>query len=227
MKFTNQGKNEAPQNAAMSRFGPDDKLILTNLKKVFWPECGYTKGDLLEYYRAIAPVMVPYLAIGPRSCTPCRWSHRKELTSARLRHTPKWLTTTEVDLHGKKRDFHLCQDWPTLPWLANFGCIEFSTWNSRVDSIDRPDYTIIDLDPEDVPFHKVVEIAIAVRRIVEKGAEGYCKTSGKRGLHVYIPLGRRYTFEQSMMLSKLVARMVHHQFPAITSLSIFFLATFE
>lgn len=87
-----------------------------------------------------------------------------------------------------------------------------------VDSIERPDYTIIDLAPADVPFPKVVEVDVTVRQIVEKGAEGYFKTSGKCGLHVYIPLGRKYTFDQSIMFSKLVARMVHHQFPAITSL---------
>lgn len=198
----------------MSRFGPNDKLILTNLKKVFWPECGYTKGDLLEYYRAIAPVMLPYLVDRPQVLHRHTDGHTGKNFHQRVsRTTPKWLTTREIDLHGKKRDFHLCQDWPTLLWLANFGCIDFSPWNSRVDSLDRPDYTIIDLDPVDVTFPKVVEVAVAVRRIVETGAEGYCKTSGKRGLHVYIPLGRKYTFEQSMAVSKIVARMVHHQFP--------------
>jgi bifunctional non-homologous end joining protein LigD len=198
----------------------DDKLCLTNLKKVFWPEHGHTKGDLLEYYRAIAPVMLPYLIDRPQVLHRHVDGHTgKEFFQRVSRKTPAWLKTTTIVLeNGRSRDFHLCQDWPTLLWLANFGCIEFIPWNSRVGSLDRPDYAVIDLDPDDTPFPKVVQVANAVRRIIENGAEGFCKTSGKRGLHIYIPLGRRYTFEQAMMVSKLIANLVHRKLPDITSL---------
>lgn len=208
-------------NANMpDEFAPDDQLVLTNLNKVFWPEHGYTKRDLLDYYREIAPVMLPYLTDRPQVLHRHVDGHTgKEFFQRVSRNTPKWLTTKEITLEdGRKRDFHLCNNWPTLLWLANFGCIEFIPWNSRIDQLDRPDYAIIDLDPDNVPLPKIVEVANSIRKIVENGAEGYCKTSGKRGLHVYIPLGRKYTADQSMMAAKLVATIVNRQHPALTSM---------
>jgi len=86
---------------------------------------------------------------------------------------------------------------------------ELIPWNSRVGSLDRPDYAIIDIDPDSVPMSQIVETANAVRRIIEDGAEGYCKTSGKRGLHIYIPLGRKYTHDQAMMAAKIIATLVN------------------
>ena len=159
-------------------FGPDDKLVLTNLNKVFWPDQGYTKRDLLDYYREIAPVMLPYLIDRPQVLHRHVDGHTgKEFFQRVSRTTPKWLKTTEIVLEdGRRRDFHLCQDWPTLLWLANFGCFELIPWSSRVGSLERPDYAVIDLDADNVPFPQIVEIANAVRKIVETGAEGYCKT---------------------------------------------------
>jgi bifunctional non-homologous end joining protein LigD len=201
-------------------FGPDDKLHLTNLNKVFWPEHGYTKRDLLDYYREIAPVMLPYLVDRPQVLHRHVDGHSgKEFFQRVSRTTPSWLKTTEITLEdGRKRDFHLCQDWPTLLWLANFGCIELIPWNSRVGSLERPDYAVIDLDPIDVPFPQIVEVANAVRRIVQDGAEGFCKTSGKRGLHIYIPMGGKYTHDQVMMAAKIIATLVNRELPALTSL---------
>ena len=206
------------------RFMPDDKLVLTNLKKVFWPAEGYTKGDLIDYYRTIASIIVPYLVDRPQVL------HRhvdgaagKEFYQRVSRSSPRWVKTIEIPLDegNKLRDYHLCQDWPTLLWMANFGCIELIPWNSRVGSLDRPDYLVIDLDPVDVPFAAVVEAAVAIRKIFDQtGVESFCKTSGKRGLHVYVPLGRKYTHEQAKIVSELVAHLVHRQLPATTSLDI-------
>jgi hypothetical protein len=113
------------------------------------PEHGYTKRDLLDYYREIAPVMLPYLVDRPQVLHRHVDGHSgKEFFQRVSRTTPSWLKTTEITLEdGRKRDFHLCQDWPTLLWLANFGCIELIPWNSRLGSLDRPDYAVIDLDP--------------------------------------------------------------------------------
>ena len=109
-----------------TNFRPDDKLVLTNLNKVFWPEHGYTKRDLLDYYREIAPVMLPYLIDRPQVLHRHVDGHKgKEFFQRVSRTTPSWLKTTEIKLEdGRKREFHLCQDWPTLLWLANLGCIE-------------------------------------------------------------------------------------------------------
>lgn len=200
----------------------DDRLILTNLKKVFWPEQGYTKGDLLDYYREIAPKILPYLADRPQVL------HRhvdgytgKDFFQRVSRQCPPWIEVVRLSLdRGKRmRDYHLCQNWPTLLWLANFGRVELIPWNSRVGSLDHPDYLVIDFDPENVPFARVVEAAVAVRRVFDKaGVASFCKTSGKRGLHIYVALGRKYSHEQAKMLAEIVARLVHRQLPEITSL---------
>jgi bifunctional non-homologous end joining protein LigD len=128
--------------------------------------------------------------------------------------------TAEVPMSGRKgeRTWPLCQDWPSLLWLVNFGCIEFIPWNSRVATIDWPDYLAIDLDPEAVPFKEVVAVAQAVHKMLDKmGATNYCKTSGKRGLHICVPLGAQYTFAQSKLLGEIICRLVHQQLPSLTS----------
>lgn len=126
----------------------------------------------------------------------------------------------DIVVSGRKaKTFHLCPNWPTLLWLANFGCIELGLWNSRVGSLDRPDYLIIDLDPSDVPFSRVVEVALAVRKVLDQaGAPSFCKTSGQKDMHVYVPLGAKYVHEQAKLFGEIVARLVHRQLPALTSL---------
>jgi bifunctional non-homologous end joining protein LigD len=113
----------------------------------------------------------------------------------------------------------LCQDEATLVYLANLGCIELNPWNSRVGTLDSPDYALLDLDPEDISFGSVVETAQAVRKVLERiGAEARCKTSGKRGLHIYIPFGAHHGHEQAKHFAELIANIVHAKLPAITSL---------
>jgi bifunctional non-homologous end joining protein LigD len=205
-----------------TRFTADDKLVLTNLSKVFWPERGYTKGDLITYYREIALVILPYLADRPQVLHRHVDGHSgKEFFQRVSRQRPSWLQLVRLSIDGgrRERDFHLCQDWPSLLWMANFGCIEFGPWASRVGSLDQPDYLVIDLDPGDVPFARVIEAAIVVRKILEKaGAASCCKTSGKRGLHVYVPLGQKYSFPQVKLAADILARLIHRQLPATTTL---------
>jgi bifunctional non-homologous end joining protein LigD len=177
----------------MLNLKPDDCLVLTNRQKIFWPEEGYTKGHLLDYYLEIAPVILPYLMDRPQS--PHRhvdgWQG-KEFWQRISRTQLPWLRTARVDHRKGQRTWNLTQDWPTLLWLVNFGCIELLPWCSRVETLDWPDYAVIDLDPQDVPFNHVVEVAQAIHRLLEKiGAENYCKTSGKRGLHICVPLGAK------------------------------------
>jgi bifunctional non-homologous end joining protein LigD len=148
-------------------FTADDKLVLTNLSKVFWPEQRYTKGDLIAYYREIALVILPYLADRPQVLHRHVDGHSgKEFYQRTSRQSPSWLRVVRLSIDGDRRmrDFHLCQDWPSLLWMANFGCIEFGPWASRVGSLDRPDYLVIDLDPGDVPFSRVIEVAIVCAR---------------------------------------------------------------
>ena len=203
-------------------FAASDTLHLTNLTKVFWPEHGYTKRDLIDYYRELAPVILPYLVDRPQVLYRHVDGHAgKEFFQRVSRKCPPWVRIARITLDGgrKTRDFHLCQDWPTLLWLANFGCIELIPWASRVGSLERPDYMVIDLDPDDVPFWRVVQTALAVRNVLDQtGAESFCKTSGKRGLHVYVPLGQKYQHAQAKMLGEIVARLVNRQLPGTTTL---------
>src|SRR5207302_97135 len=133
---------------------------------------------------------------------------------------PAWVHTIAVasKSEGRTITYVLCQDDATLLYLANLGCIELNPWNSRVGSLDSPDYLVIDLDPEDMPFPKVVEAAVAVRRVLESaGASGICKTSGKRGLHIFVPLGARYNYDQAKQVAELIATLVNSQLPESTS----------
>lgn len=124
--------------------------------------------------------------------------------------------TSESD--GEVKTYIVCQNEPTLLYLANLGCIEINPWNSRVQSQDHPDYLIIDLDPEAVLYDRVIEAAIAVRKLLERaGAECYCKTSGKRGLHIFVPLGAKYDYDQARQFAEIIANLVNNRLPDFTS----------
>jgi bifunctional non-homologous end joining protein LigD len=196
---------------------------LTNLDKLYFPDDGYTKGDLINYYREIAAVILPYLRDRPESL------HRHPngidgdsffQKDVRKTPPPDWVETVPItsESDGEVKTYIVCQNEPTLLYLANLGCIEINPWNSRVESQDHPDYLIIDLDPEAVSFDRVIEAAIAVRKQSEKaGAECYCKTSGKRGLHVFVPLAAKYDYDQARQFAEIIANLVHNRMPDSTS----------
>jgi bifunctional non-homologous end joining protein LigD len=197
--------------------------ILTNLAKVYWPDEGYTKGDLIQYYREVASVIVPYLRDRPQSLNrhPNGIKGKSFFQKDVSQHPPpNWVQTAAVESGSKKKPitFILCQDEATLLYLANLGCIELNPWSSRVENLENPDYLIIDLDPEAAPFAHVVEAALAVRRTLDHaGAESFCKTSGKRGLHVFVPLGARYDYDQARQFAEIIANLVHRDLLATTS----------
>lgn len=146
----------------MQSTASDELPRLTNLDKLFWPDEGYTKLDLLTYYQQVAPVMLPYLVDRPQAMCrrPDGWQG-KEFYQRVSRQQPAWLPTAPVPVERgtRHKQFVLCNDLRSLIWLVNFGCIDMNPWASRVGSIDRPDYLIIDLDPSNVPFERVVEVA--------------------------------------------------------------------
>jgi bifunctional non-homologous end joining protein LigD len=120
----------------------------------------------------------------------------------------------------KQTQWIVCQDKATLVYLANLGCIELNPWNSRIQSLDNADYVLLDLDPEDISFDEVITVAQEARRCLEEiGAPACCKTSGKRGMHIYIPLGGKYTHEHAKQFAELIAHLVHARLPEITSLA--------
>jgi bifunctional non-homologous end joining protein LigD len=199
----------------------DEIPRLINLNKLFWPDEGYTKLDLLTYYQHVAPVMLPYLRDRPQAMCrrPDGWQG-KEFYQLTSKQQPTWLPTASVGVEqGRKvKRFVLCQDLRTLIWLVNFGCIDMNPWAVRVGSLDQPDFLIIDLDPDNVPFERVVEVAQEVHRLLDKlGAPSFCKTSGKRGLHIFSPLGAKYDAWQASAFAKLVAILLNHRMPDITT----------
>lgn len=197
-------------------------LSLTNLEKVYWPEDGFTKGDMIAYYRDVASLMLPYLQDRPESL------HRfpngiaaKSFYQKDIEQPPSWLKTARIESEskGESINFLVCQDEASLVYMANLGSIEIHPWNSRLESLEQPDWLVVDLDPADQAFDQVIAVARTTHEILETaGAESFVKTSGATGLHIYVPLGARYTYEQGRQFASLVAHVVHARHPKLTSL---------
>jgi bifunctional non-homologous end joining protein LigD len=200
-----------------------NRLELTNLNKVFWPEEGYTKGDVIEYYRKVARCILPHLQDRPESLyrTPNGITQSGFFQKEAGELPPPWVATKEIfSRHNDKNiKYFICQDEATLVYMANLGCIEINPWLSRIPKLDFPDYTVIDLDPEDIPFEKVIETALAVHEVLERaGAASFPKTSGATGMHIYIPLGGKYDYDTAEKFAHLVATLANQQVPEFTSL---------
>ena len=192
------------------------ELKLSNLDKVFFPVEGITKGDLLEYYRAVAPVLLPHLR--DRPFTMVRWPDgieagrffQKDAPS----HMPEWIPTfrTQVSTRESPRqrkwvNFPLVNDELALLWMVNMGCIDMNAWYSRLDKSDRPDFVLFDLDPSpDVGFKETVQVALLVKQALDAfGLVGFPKTSSAEGMHVLVPIERRYTFDDTRQFAEIVA----------------------
>ena len=200
------------------------ELKLTNLTKIYWPKEKITKGEMIAYYEKMATVILPYLKNRPLSLkrNPNGLSDKGFYQKDAGEHFPGWIKTAAVhaDSTGKTVHYTICNDKATLLYLANLGCIEMNPWNSTIKSPDKPTYLIIDIDPsEKNTFTQVIETAQVVNDILEKAcAPSYCKTSGATGLHVYIPLNAKYTYEQARQFGELVAMLAQEQLPRFTSL---------
>ncbi|WP_224958994.1 DNA ligase D [Geomonas subterranea] len=199
------------------------RLELSNLDKVFWPDQGYTKGDVINYYRSVAHAMLPHLVDRPESLyrTPNGIAGPGFFQKEAGELPPSWITTREIySKHVDKNiKFFVCQDEATLVYMANLGCIEINPWLSRLQHLDYPDYFVIDLDPEDIPFAKVIETALAVREVLDRaGAVSFPKTSGATGIHIYVPLGARYDYDAAVEFARVIATLVHHKVPDFTSI---------
>ncbi|MBJ6748760.1 DNA ligase D [Geomonas anaerohicana] len=199
------------------------RLELSNLDKVFWPDQGYTKGDVINYYRTMAHAMLPHLVDRPESLyrTPNGITEPGFFQKEAGELPPSWITTREIySKHVDKNiKFFVCQDEATLVYMANLGCIEINPWLSRLQNLDYPDYFVIDLDPEDIPFAKVIETALAVREVLERaGAVSFPKTSGATGIHIYVPLGAKYDYDAAGEFARVIATLVHHKVPEFTSI---------
>ncbi len=213
-----------PREAAAAQPEPERVVRLTNLDKVFWPEDGYTKGDLVEYYRTIAPWLLPYLADRPLVLTrfPDGIHGKSFFQKDAPSFAPDWLRTETLWSEGSERDlrYFVGGDEETLVYIANSASIPLHVWASRLGSADRPDWCILDLDPKDAPFVHVVDVARTLKTLCDEIAlPSFVKTSGSSGLHVLIPLGRQLTHEQSRQLGELIARVVVGEQPEIATIA--------
>ncbi len=200
------------------------KLNLTNLDKLYFPEDGITKGDIIEYYNAIYRVILPYLKDRPQSLrrTPNGIRDQGFFHKDVGDDVPDWIDKYPVwsESAEKEVNYIVCNDKATLLYMANMGCIEINPWSSRTKNPDHPDYLILDLDPSDKnSFDQVIETAQVIHEILESaGCPNYCKTSGATGIHVYVPLGAQYDYEQARMFAEMVATLAQEQLPRFTSL---------
>jgi bifunctional non-homologous end joining protein LigD len=217
----------APERAANSRRepAPEERVVrLSNLRKVFWPDEGYTKGDLIAYYDAVAPLMLPYLEDRPAVLTryPDGIKGKSFFQKDAPVFVPDWIRTESVYSKDSDRDikFFVIDDAETLRYVANMGTIPIHMWGSRAGSLEKPDWLVIDFDPKGAPFANVVECARELHDLLEElELPGFPKTSGATGLHVMIPLGRRYTYEECKTFARLLATLVQHAKPEISTLA--------
>jgi bifunctional non-homologous end joining protein LigD len=197
---------------------------LSNLKKVFWPDEGYTKGDLIAYYDTVAPLMLPYLKDRPAVLTryPDGIKGKSFFQKDAPVFVPDWVRLEMVYSKDSDRDirFFVIDDAETLRYVANMGTIPIHMWSARSGSLEKPDWLVIDLDPKGAPFAHVVEVARALHDLLEElELPSHPKTSGQAGLHILIPLGRRYTHEECKTFARLLATLVQHAKPEISTLA--------
>ena len=185
------------------------EVPFSNLDKIFWPAEGYTKGDLIEYYRAISPWLLPYLRDRPLVLTryPDGIAGKNFYQKDAPDFVPEWIRTARVP--GEENDYFIADDVESLLYVANMASIPLHLWSARLSNLQNPDWCIVDLDPKTAPFEHVVRLAKAVHDLCESiGLPNFCKTSGQKGLHVLIPLGGQLTHAQSITLAELIASAI-------------------
>jgi bifunctional non-homologous end joining protein LigD len=219
-------RRETPLETAASSGGHVVKL--SNLDKVFWPDEGITKGDLLEYYAAVSPVLLPHLR--DRPFTMRRYPDgafgkaffQKDAPS----HMPDWIPTYRAEVSTREAprkrrwiEAPLVNEEAALLWMVNMGCIDMNAWYSRVDRPDRPDFVLFDLDPsDDVGFAETVEVALIVKAALDAlGLVAFPKTSGSKGLHVLVPIERRHTYDDTREFAEIVAGAVARAHPGLAT----------
>ncbi|MBJ7880528.1 DNA ligase D [Gelidibacter salicanalis] len=196
---------------------------ITNPDKLYWPNPKLTKYDLLDYYIKMSDYILPYLKDRPESL------HRhpngilgESFYQKDHDHLPKWIETVEVSSKSSEKDINylLCQNQATLLYMNNLGCIELHPWHSTIYQLNHPDYAIIDLDPSpENTFEEVIETTLVVKSVLDRAKiKGFCKTSGASGLHIYIPMGGLYTYEEARDFTKLLCVYVNEALPSLTTL---------
>ncbi len=196
---------------------------ITNLEKVYFPNSGITKYDLIDYYIHVANIILPYLKDRPQNLLRHpNGINDKSFYQKDNESLPMWAEKFSIYSKSSKRDidYLLCQNQATLLYMANLGCIEINPWHSTIFNLDNPTYSIIDLDPSAKnSFEEVIEVALVVKEVLALAKiEGFIKTSGKSGLHIYLPLGNNYSYAAARDFTKLLCIYIHEKIPKLTSM---------
>lgn len=198
------------------------ELKFSNLSKVYWPKEKYTKRDLINYYYQVAEYILPYLKERPQSLN--RYPngiegesfYQKDMTGK----APDWIELFPYTTSDEKdKNYMICNKESDLLFMINLGCIEIHPWSSTRKRPDNPDWCLIDLDPSDTTtFEQVIQVAQTTKKVLDAiGVEGFCKTSGSTGIHIYIPLKPKYSYDECQLFGRWIAMQVHEQLPDITS----------
>ncbi len=212
-----------PSEASQTRVVEGHELKFTHLDKIYWPADQINKRDLLNYYHQMAPFILPYLTGRPQTLNRFpngiggKAFYQKDVTGK----VPDWMETFLYHSGTENQDKHflVCSGEASLLYMANLGAIEINPWSSRVDRPDNPDWCVLDLDPDRNTFNQVIQAARVARKVLEGiGITSFPKTSGSTGIHIYIPLGAKYTYGQSREFARMIAGMVHEQTEKFTSM---------
>ena len=201
-----------------------EQWVASNTDKIYWPKEKYTKGNVLDYYNSVYKYIIKHLKGRPQSLfrTPNGINGASFFHKDAGEHVPEWVDTYPMfsESAHKTVDYIVCNNKKALQYIVNLGCIEINPWSSRVTAPDYPDYAILDLDPSSKnTFNEVITCAQVIKSVLDKaGITGYPKTSGATGIHIYIPLGGKYNYEQARQFTELIAHLTHDQIPGFTSL---------
>ncbi|MBV9764282.1 MAG: DNA ligase D, partial [Acidobacteriaceae bacterium] len=194
------------------------RLKFTNLDKIYFPKDGWTKRDLLEFYDRVSPYLLPHLKDRPLSMKryPNGIAEEYFFQKNASSHFPRWMHCEPITEHHppKVNHYPVANDRASLLYLVNLGCIDHNPWMSRIGHLDRPDWVLLDLDPVEASFDQLIEAALLIREILkELGLEGYPKTTGGDGMHVYVPLEPSYTYEQVRSFAEIISHLTLNREP--------------
>lgn len=198
------------------------ETALSHPDKIYWPNEKYSKKDLMDYYHEVSSFILPYLKNRPlvlRRFPEGIEGENFVQKDTKNFHLPDFIETVAIDHEDKTVNYFVVNNEKSLEYVVNLGSIELHPFHAEIDSLDYPDYFILDLDPEDVPFPKVAKTALSIHdRFEEMKIPHYLKTSGGRGLHLYIPLHAKYTTTQVSLFGEAIAQILHKDLLDITSL---------
>jgi bifunctional non-homologous end joining protein LigD len=198
-------------------------IKFNNLSKIYWPDDNVSKRDMLNYYYQAAPYILPYLKNRPQSLNRFpngiygKSFYQKDVTGK----VPDWVQQFLYHSSDEPTDKHflVVDDEASILLMASLGCIELNPWSSTVSNPDNPDWCIIDLDPGKTTFDHVIQAAQATKKVLDElKVPCYCKTSGSKGIHIYIPFGGKYSYEESKEFARTLVTIVHHMIPDFTSI---------